>query len=446
MGYNFNPSEVGRGGVIVYQWAVMKAVSEAGWDVSFFMGAKHTLSKKTKTLTYFKDGVKIIELINSPRRHLDFSCNPLEHTSNQIIEAITERVLEEEKPDLVHIHDPRLFTFSIVDVIKKKKIPALKTIHNYFDLCPQGELMFKGTEICTDYMEGSRCRECLSALPEDSFIKERLSNTLRGTFFHPLLKRSWRLLRQFMINPKKTEPAPLLFPPEYYKERRQYSMERLRMLDAVHCYSRRTAEIFISHGADEKKISLIPISSDSLDNIRFKPERTKRYPVVFGYLTGKSYIKGYEVLLDAFAMLDQNKAKLLAYGFDEPEHFSGKYRHLNTEFHSSYDPARLNEIISSVDVGLVPSIWEEVFGIVGIEFLAAGIPVIGSNTGGIPEWLKDGENGFLFKMGDSQDMFRKMEMFVNDPELISRLQKNIRPWKSMKVHAREIMDAYERIL
>jgi hypothetical protein len=171
IGYQFNPSEVGRGGVIVYQWAIMKAMARSGWDVSFFMGAKHTLSNKLKTRVYYHDGVKVTELINSPRRHLDFSCNPLDHLSNEEIEAVTGRVLDEEKPALVHIHDPRLLTASIVDVIKMKRIPVLKTIHNYFDLCPQGELVYRGKTVCTDYHEGSSCRECLSSLPVESAMK-----------------------------------------------------------------------------------------------------------------------------------------------------------------------------------------------------------------------------------------------------------------------------------
>lgn len=446
IGYQFDPSEVGRGGVIVYQWAMMRAAVRAGWDVSFFMAAKHTLSKKVKIKTCNNEGVKIIELINSPRRHLDFSCDPLDHLSNQLIETVTEQVLDEERPDIVHIHDPRLLTASIVDTIRKKQIPAMKTVHNYFDLCPQGELMFKGRTVCSDYHEGSRCVECMSSLPVESFMKERISNTLRGTFMHPALKRTWRFINKFRNDSGNSGTALLPFPPDSYRNRRRYCVERLQMLSTVHCYSRRSAEILVQHGVDEKKISLVPISSDSIRGIKPKPLRADGYPVVFGYLTGASYLKGYEVILDAFSRLDQQKAKLIAYGFDEPKRFRDKFRHLNAEFHSSYHPARLNEVLSSIDIGLVPSLWEEVFGIVGIEFLSARAPVIGSNIGGIPEWLRDGENGFLTKAGDSQDLSGKMKMFVDSPELISRLQNAIAPWKSMETHAQEMLALYQKIL
>jgi len=446
LGYNYNPSEVGRGGVVVYQWAVMKAVERSGWDVTFFMGAQHTLINKIRTRTYRNGGIKVIELINSPRRHLDFSCDPLDHLNNQVIDEIAERVLDEERPDLVHIHDPRLFTVSIVDIIKKRKIPVLKTIHNYFDLCPQGELLFRGKTICWDYHEGSSCRECLSSLPEESFMKERISNTLRGTFIHPVLKKTWRLLKHVPVGSNSRKPEPLPFSPDSYKKRRQYCIDRLQMMDTVHCYSRRSAEILMSYGVDGKKISLIPISSDSIEKIKPRPLRPGTYPVVFGYLTGESYLKGYEILLDAFSGLDQKKAKLMAYGFDKPEKFRNRYRHLNAEFHKAYHPAQLNEVMSSIDIGLVPSIWEEVFGIVGIEFLSARVPVIGSDVGGIPEWLNDGECGFLVRMADSNDLYGKMTRFVANPGLISEFQKNIKPWKTMDEHASEMLDLYNKLI
>jgi len=449
VGYDYNPWEVGRGGVIVYQWAIMKALSQTGYDVSFFMGSRHTISNKLKISMYSKDGVQVIEMINSPRRHLDFDCNPLDHLVNRKIDDMTEEVLEREKPDIVHIHDPRLFTVSVIDVIKRRDIPVIKTVHNYFDLCPQAELMFKGKSMCTDYEEGRRCRECMSFLPTENPVKERISNSLRGTIIHPFLKRLWRTLKGRGTHADSFDSqgnSLLPYPAESYRKRRASFIERLHMLDMIHCYSARSAEILAHYGIDKKKITVIPVSSDSLAGIRQKRVRSGDQPVVFGYLTGASTIKGYEVLLDSFSKLDQSRARLVAYGFDEPGRFQDRSPLLNAEFCGAYNTLHLNKILSEIDVGIVPSVWEEVFGIVGIEFLSAGVPVIGSNIGGIPEWLKDRENGLLVRAGDREDLTRKMKMFVDDTELISRLRNNIRPWKSMDDHLNEIKNLYEQVL
>jgi len=121
-------------------------------------------------------------------------------------------------------------------------------------------------------------------------------------------------------------------------------------------------------------------------------------------------------------------------------------KNLNIEFRGPFRHGQLNRLLQQIDVGLVPSIWEEAFGITGIEFLAAKIPVIASNIGGIPEWLKDEENGFLVEPNNIEELAGKMELFVNKPELISEIQKKIKPWKSFNEHTDEILRLYEEVI
>jgi glycosyltransferase involved in cell wall biosynthesis len=411
------------------------------------MGAKHTLSGKTRTVAYSRNGVDVIELLNSPRRHLDFHCDPRDHLMNAAIEQIAVSGLDDEKPDIVHVHDPRLLTVSVIDLIKARDIPVIKTVHNYFDICPQAELMFKGDATCTDFEDGAKCRVCMTSMPEESFVKEKISNSLRGTFIHPHLKKLWRSLRSAKNGPHARPGESLLpFPAESYRKRRSFCIERLNMIDAVHCYSRRSAEVLVDYGVKRSNVVVLPISSDSIKNLYAAPEKAEPYPVVFGYLTGASHLKGYEYILEAFSRLDQRKARLVAYGFDEPDQFRERYKSLNAEFHGAYKTDSLNEILSVMDVGLVPSIWEEVFGIVGLEFHAAGLPVIGSNIGGIPEWLDDQKTGLLVRARDSEDLYHKMARFVDNPTLISEYQHNIKPWKSMDEHVSEVQGLYERLL
>jgi glycosyltransferase involved in cell wall biosynthesis len=70
---------------------------------------------------------------------------------------------------------------------------------------------------------------------------------------------------------------------------------------------------------------------------------------------------------------------------------------------------------------IMPSVGFEGFGIVGIEALSHGKPVIGSNQGGIPEWLKDGEHGYLIPAGDSLALAAKIDLLANNSELCKKL-------------------------
>lgn len=70
---------------------------------------------------------------------------------------------------------------------------------------------------------------------------------------------------------------------------------------------------------------------------------------------------------------------------------------------------------------LVPSIWSEQFGLVGPEALACGVPCVGSRVGGIPEWLLDGEHGFLVPPGDSGALARRTVDLLKDREMRLRM-------------------------
>jgi len=73
----------------------------------------------------------------------------------------------------------------------------------------------------------------------------------------------------------------------------------------------------------------------------------------------------------------------------------------NVEFKGFVDHALIVDLYRSAHVFVCPSIYSEQFGLVGPEALACGVPCVGSNVGGIPEWLHDGEWGYLVPPRDS---------------------------------------------
>ena len=78
----------------------------------------------------------------------------------------------------------------------------------------------------------------------------------------------------------------------------------------------------------------------------------------------------------------------------------------------------MNELRSGMDVELVCS-RAEAFGRVTAEAMFAKMPVIGSRSGGTPELIIDGETGFLFAPGDSNELAEKMLYFIENPSMIS---------------------------
>jgi glycosyltransferase involved in cell wall biosynthesis len=79
-------------------------------------------------------------------------------------------------------------------------------------------------------------------------------------------------------------------------------------------------------------------------------------------------------------------------------------------------PDALAQELADASVVAMPSRWPEPFGLVGIEALAAGRPVVASATGGILDWLQDGVNGLSVRPGDARDLARALDELLVDPE------------------------------
>ncbi len=104
------------------------------------------------------------------------------------------------------------------------------------------------------------------------------------------------------------------------------------------------------------------------------------------------------------------RAKARAEGVEERVHFTGWL-----------DSGGIESLYALCDVVVCPSVWDEPFGLVGIEAMAHGKPVVTFAVGGTPEWCEHGETGFLVERKDTASMARAIERLLEDPSLCARL-------------------------
>ena len=115
------------------------------------------------------------------------------------------------------------------------------------------------------------------------------------------------------------------------------------------------------------------------------------------------------------------------------------------KIYGQYDPSELPEILSKTDLAVIPSRSEN-YPFVVRECLHAGVPVIASNVGGIPEIIKNGENGLLFESGNFHDLAAKLTLIIMNPKILMNFRKNIKPVKSIAEDVIELGKLYREIL
>ncbi len=122
----------------------------------------------------------------------------------------------------------------------------------------------------------------------------------------------------------------------------------------------------------------------------------------------------------------------------------------NMQFMGQLRKDQLGGFYRGARFSVVPSIWHEPFGLVLVEAMSHGLPVIASRIGGMQEIVEDGINGFLFDPGDTEDLADKMKILWDNPELCRKMgragrEKAAREY-SEEAYKRRLMAAYDRAL
>lgn len=284
---------------------------------------------------------------------------PLSHaldTRNPWMAREVARILDEERPDLVHTNGLGGFSVLAWKRVEQRRVPLVHTLHDHYLLCPRGTMLRK--ERTCD----KQCAECrLYSLP-----RRRLSgrvDTVVGVSRY-ILKRHLEF-GYFTATPKKR-----VIPNAYRAE---------------------PASLWA-----EKHLP----------------------PVRFGYLGMLHPIKGIERLLEAVAQLRRGAWSLSIAGRGRvayERYLQSKYRMPGVNFLGHADP---QGFLPKLDVLVVPSLVRESFGRVVIEAYAHGVPVIGASRGGIRELVEEGRTGFLFDPEHLGDLRNSMQRCIEDPALL----------------------------
>jgi glycosyltransferase involved in cell wall biosynthesis len=163
--------------------------------------------------------------------------------------------------------------------------------------------------------------------------------------------------------------------------------------------------------------------------------------------------KGCDVLIRAFRRLPSElDATLDIYGnLERFKPFVEELRSLaggddRIDFAGPFAREEVGDVLSGMDVLVVPSRWYENGPGVIFEAFAAGVPVVATDLGGMSEFVRSEKDGLLFGLEDHDDLARQLRRLLEEPGLLERLRAGIRPVKTIQENVDELEALYGALL
>lgn len=212
-----------------------------------------------------------------------------------------------------------------------------------------------------------------------------------------------------------------------------HQVEMLKRADAVIVMTEREGKALAGLGVASARIHEIGAGVDEIalaggDAEHFRLRYDIAGPIV-AYLGTAAYDKGTQHLVEAMTQVWRTHEATLVLAGSQMSAFETWFNAQPDEVRSRtrvlgfIAEAEKRDLLAALDVLVMPSRTDS-FGIVYLEAWLYDKPVIGARAGGVPDVIRDGENGFLVKFGDTDEIARRIIQLLDDPFLALELGQN----------------------
>lgn len=308
-------------------------------------------------------------------------CSELQ-TKNKNTASTFQLIIKTFKPDVIYLHK----LDSIACCLPwSGRIPIIRMVHDHDLCCPRKhKYYFHNNRVCHQ-PAGWRCYADLAFLQRD--------NSKSGS------------IKFISIGNKLKE------------------MQQNKKLDRIIVGSQFMYDELNMNGFESDRISVLPpcVPNKKINASQLPGENHLLY---VGQLI---HGKGVDLLLHALTHVTENFTCTIA-GTGNAEHsLKALAENLglaeSVNFTGWIHNSSLPEYYNKARVAVVPSRWPEPFGMVGLEAMLNGRPVIGFDVGGIQDWLQHNKNGLLIPEQDVKGMGHAINSLLIDDSLVTRLAK-----------------------
>lgn len=359
------------------------------------------------------------------------------------------QALDAIQPDIVHFHAlTATASLAAMREAAQRQVPVVMTYHTPTVTCLRGTMLRWGTAPCNGQMQAVLCAAC----------------TLQGKGLPKWLARLLALIpetvSQFAARQLPSKLATVLGMRWLTSIRHRAVRSAFDLCQYVVSPCNWVSKVLILNGVPASKLvlsrqGLSPSSVSHEREQRFdssvittaqKPSDAVELRLVF---LGRTHpTKGLHTLLRALALRPELEVSLTIYGAQSAD--AAYARQISTladaddrvEIRESLPNAQVVATVATFDAVVVPSEWLETGPLVIYEAFAAGVPVLGSNLGGIAELVSDRVNGRLLTPGDAEGWATAITEIADNRELIKYWQQNLPSVRTMREVALDMRRIY----
>lgn len=350
------------------------------------------------------------------------------------------------KPDLLHLHT-WTSTAGIREfrAARQRAIPILFTFHNYSPVCATDTLMRHGESRCDGVIRKFTCSSCYfhnrgRSRPESTALAV-VSALLSPFFPRPDSTRRWRTLGSMFAG---------------FSQRRSELAELAAGSAALVAPAEFVRRVLVRNGVPAVKIVIS--RQGTAGDAPPPPRRESAEQLRVGFVGRLEYLKGADIIAEAVWRMDPSRRVTLEIigpegGVEGTRRDPQEYLQAVRAFAAVDDRIRLlgklpyhamQERMASFDLLAVPSRLQETGPMTAMEAIAMGVPVLGSDLGGIRETVKDGVNGRIVSSLHPRDWSRALEEILDDRSRLEAWKRECRPGRTMAEVAREMLELYRR--
>lgn len=423
--YIFGMPPLRGGGAIKYAMDLAEKQAEIGQNVSLiYPGEIRKRNEKIvirKSKSYHK--VSVFEIINPLPVPLVTGIREIEPFIKKGDRKVYKKFLIEQKVEVMHVHSLMGLHIEFLEAAKECGVKILVTTHDYFGVCPKTNLLYQG-KLCNS-CEWENCVDCCKDAEEVSALIRRQTHWFQFLIHFKALVKLKHMLTSTDAN-QSEEPKPIEIQRISgsgenidYGKLRQYYMDEFELINVI-LYNSSVAKEQYEKRIQPKHSVIIGGMHKDIRDCRKQREYGK--VIRFAYLGYPVEYKGYHLLIRVMDELDKKyHAQFELNMYMESLEKGREY----IKLHEPFSHAQLKGIYSDMDMLIVPSLGAETYGLVVLEALSYGVPVIATSNVGAGDLLcKYKGIGDVVAPTESA-LYDRLEQIITDRTILIELNKAI---------------------